>query len=135
MVARQQNTRFASVASQKYKDYAFNNKFLLDDSTFIKKKTASANFQFSFVYKGERFGIWVDYKEGGYFVSRDIDPYNKIEYAITLKDHSPNRVLLKQISKSLMKRFIEAYKEGFVYFETMNIKNITYEVIKLCLNR
>ena len=55
-------------------------------------------------------------------------------YCVTLEDHSPNTLLLKSINKSLyFKTFIENYKDGNVYFETAKIKNVVYNVIKLCL--
>ena len=37
-------------------------------------------------------------------------------------------------TKGHFKRFIDAYKDAAVRFEDMNIKNITYEVIKLTMN-
>ena len=84
---------------------------------------------------GEKFGVWIDYGEGKIFVSENVDPSFLIVYSLTVDDHQPNTMLLKQINKSpLFKTFIENYKMGNVYFESQKVKNITYEVIRMCVN-
>ena len=54
-------------------------------------------------------------------------------YSITLDDHTPNTMLLKGGKSLILKGFIDNYKLGNVYFESMNLKNITYEIIRLSL--
>ena len=64
------------------------------------------------------------------YVSNDVDPNYPINYAITMKDHKINTMLLKNRNRAgRFKAFVENYKLGNVRFENMNIKNITYEVI------
>ena len=73
---------------------------------------------------------------GKMYVSNDVDPTYPIIYSITLKDHSPNTLFLRDKSRAVKFRvFIENYKIGNVRFENMNIKNITYEVIQMCMYR
>lgn len=128
-------TRFGSIIDgTAYGDFSINNQFLLDDNTFIEKKSPNAKYYFTFKYKGNSFGVWVDFLEGKIWVSKAIDPSYKLVYSITMKDHEPNTMLLKNISKSgQFKTFLENYKMGNVYFEDINIKNITYEVIKTAM--
>lgn len=117
-----------------FAEYAIHNKSYVDNNTFVAKKTDKANYFFGFIYEGEKYGVWRDFSVGKLFVSKDIDPYNKILYSMTNDDHRPNTVLLRSISKSgHFKLFIECYKDGDVYFENMKIKSITLEVIKMCL--
>ena len=69
------------------------------------------------------------------YVSKDIDPSYPIVYSITMKDHNPNTMFLKNRGKALhFKAFIDNYSLGNVRFESINIKNICYEVIKLSIN-
>lgn len=68
---------------------------LRDDSTFIQKKTPNSTYLFTMIYKGEKYGVWIDYKEGLEFVSKDIDPSCLLVYSLTMADHSPNTLLLK----------------------------------------
>ena len=137
MIERQKNTRFGSIISgTKYEEYAFENKFYLDDNTFIEKKSDMARYLFTMNYRGEQLGVWVDYNEGIMYCSEKIDPYCKAIYALTQQDHKPNTLLIKNINKGVyLKQFIECYKEGNVRFETMKAKNLCYEIIKMIMMR
>ena len=130
------NTEFGQlVAGTKYAEYSIENKFLLDDDTFIEKKTGKAKYYFTFIYKNQKLGVWADFTDGLMFVSTDTDPSYPLVYSLTLKDHSPNSLFLKARSKHThFKMFLEAYKMGKVRFENINVKNITYEVIQMTLS-
>ena len=129
------NTEFgALVEGTNYAEYSIENKFLLDDNSFIEKKGHKARYFFTFIYNGNKYGVWLDMNEGKMWVSEDIDPSYLITYTLTLKDHQPNTMLLKNKRRaSSFYKFIECYKQGNVYFESMNIKNICYEVIRMTL--
>ena len=135
-IDRKKNTEFgALVKGTSYADYSIENKFLLDDDSFIEKKGSNARYYFTFVYKGKKYGVWIDMHEGKLWVSEDIDPSYLLTFTLTLKDHQPNTMLLKNRRRgSHFYNFIEWYKQGSVYFENMNIKNICYEVIKMTLS-
>ena len=127
-------TRFGKlIGGTAFAEYAIENKFALDNKTFIMRKTEKAQYYFTFLYQGEQYGIWIDYKEGKMFVSQDVDPSCKMIYSVTVDDHTPNTLLLSNINRAVFfKKFIDNYKLGNVYFENQKIKNIVYEVIKLC---
>lgn len=135
-IKERKNTRFGKlIAGTDFEEYAIENKFVMDSKTFIMKKTEKSQYYLTFIYKGEKYGIWLDYSEGKFFVSNDIDPCCKLVYSITVDDHAPNTLLLSQINKAVFwKKFIDNYKLGNVFFENQKIKNIVYEVIKLCVN-
>lgn len=128
-------TRFGKlVDGTPYGEYSIDNQFLLDDETFIEKKSPTAKYYFTFKYKGDLFGVWADFNMGKLWVSKDVDPSWKLIYAITIKDHEPNSIYLKRISTAgHFKMFLEYYKQGQVGFESMDLKNITYEVIRMTL--
>ena len=69
------------------------------------------------------------------WVSEDIDPTFVLVYTLTLKDHQPNTMLMKSKGRNTpFKKFVEQYEQGNVYFENMNVKNITYEVIQMTIS-
>lgn len=73
---------------------------------------------------------------GKIFVSKDYDRYSPMTFACTLKDHSPNSMLIHQAKKyNCWKLFIDNYKMGNVYFESQDIKFHTTEVMRLFLSR
>ena len=127
------NTEFGQlIAGTKYADYSINNQFLLDDNNFIEKKSAQARYLFTFIFKNKKYGVWVDYGAGKMWVSENVDPSALFVYTLTLTDHQPNTMFIKTRSKNThFNSFVENYKMGNVFFENMNVKNITYEVIKM----
>ena len=134
-IDKKRNTEFGRlVDGTAYADYSIENKFLLDDNAFIERKGPKARYFFTFIYNDRKFGVWADYNEGKMWVSEDVDPSYLSVYSLTLKDHKPNMMLLKSKKHAgHFYQFIEQYKQGNVYFETMNIKNMCYEVIKMAL--
>ena len=134
-IDKKKNTEFGKlVDGTKYADYSINNKFLLDDDTFIEKKTGRCKCYFNFIYKQYEMGVWVDFNEGKMYVSKDTDPTTPIKYSLTLKDHQPNTMLLKSRQRTGRFRFfVEQYKLGNVRFESIDVKNIAYEVIQMSM--
>ena len=130
------NTEFGQlIAGTNYAEYSIENKFLLDNDTFIERKGAKARFLFTFIYKDKKFGVWIDWTDGKMWVSEDIDPSCPLVYSVTMKDHQPNTLFLKTRGKNgNFKIFVENYKLGNVYFESINIKNMCYEVIQMVMN-
>lgn len=130
------NTEFGKlIEGTTYSGYSIDNKFLLDNDTFVEKRTPKAKFYFTFIYLEHTLGVWIDRDEGKMYVSKDVDPSYPLTYSITLKDHKPNTMLIKNKSRNgHFKIFLENYQLGNVYFESINIKNITYEVIKMSMN-
>lgn len=135
-IDKKKNTEFGKlIEGTSYSDYSIDNKFLLDDNTFVEKRTANSRYYFTFIYQEHTLSVWTDYKEGKMYVSKDIDPDYPLVYSTTMKDHKPNTMLLKNTSRNLhFKRFIENYKLGCVYFESINVKNLCYEVIKMTIS-
>lgn len=134
-IDKKKNSEFGRlVEGTKYADYSIENKFYLDDDTFIEKKSPIARYYFTFTYKDKKYGVWADFEEGKMWVSNDIDPSYLVNYALTLKDHRPNTLLINTKGrKGHFKVFTDAFKNGCLYFENMDIKNLTYEVIKMVL--
>lgn len=129
------NTEFGKlIEGTSYAGYSINNEFLLDSDTFIEKKSPRARYYFTFIYKEKKYGVWLDQHEGRMWVSEDVDPSFVLVYTLTLKDHQPNTMFLKTGSKSsIFKNFVNNFKMSNVYFESMNIKNITYEVMRMTM--
>lgn len=136
-IETKRNTEFGKlIDGTKYADYSISNKFLLDDpDTFIASKPGSCRYWCTLIYKGNKLGVWFSLSEGKMYVSKDTDPSYPITYSVTLQDHSPNTMLLKNKSQARKYfTFIENYKQGLVYFESVNVKNISYEIIKMTLS-
>lgn len=130
------NSEFgALIEGTSYAGYSIENKFLLDNDTFVERRTIKSRYWCTLKYKDNVIGIWVDTSEGKMYASSDVDPTFPFVFSITLNDHSPNTLLLKNRNRTQRFRtFIECFENGMARFENVNIKNLCYEVIKTSLS-
>ena len=130
------NTEFYGViAGTGYDDYSLDNKFINDDDTFVEKRSSTAKPYFAFIYKNKKFGVWISMIDGLLWVSEQFDPNYPIVYSLTMKDHKPNTLFLRSRRQAQhFNTFIQAYNDGCVRFETILIKSMCYEVIKMVMN-
>lgn len=124
-------TKFGKlVADTDYEDYAINNNFNRDNNDFIEHKSGNSKFIFSFINKGKRLGVWIDYNNGKMYVSNDFLE-NGLVFATTTDDHSPNTIFYSLAKKyNCWNTFIHEFKIGNVYFENIKLKNISKDIIK-----
>ena len=130
-------TKFGKlIAGTSFEDYAINNKCLNDNKNFIEKKEGTAKFSFAFIYNNEYFGVWFDYSLGKIYVSNDCDKSSPFIFACTLKDHTPNTLLLNSVKKyNCWKTFIDNYRLGNLRFENAKIKYVVQDLIKNILTK
>lgn len=126
-------TRFGQIIKgTKYGDYAVENKFLVDNDTFVEKKTGNARFEFTLLYNGYTYGFWTDYKKGLCYVSNDYDPSSPLQFAITDDEHKPNVMLIKSARRShLLSGAIKAYEGGWLRFDELQVKNQALEMFQI----
>lgn len=132
-VAKKKKTRFGQLVNgTRYGDYAIENKWLLDNDTFIQEKTPKAEFMLGLKYNGIMYGFWVDYNEGLIFVNRQYDPSSYSLYCLTKDDHDTNLLLIKSLSDNKrIQRIVFAFRNGLLRFCDMTVKNQFYEYIGL----
>lgn len=130
-IEAKKKTRFGQlVDGTRYGDYAIENKWLLDNATFIESKTPKAEFMLGMKYEGTMYGFWVDYRVGHIFVNRQYDPSSYALYCLTKDDHDPNLLLIKSLrDNKRVQRIVYAFQNGLLRFEDMQVKNQFYEFI------
>lgn len=126
-------TRFGKLISgTKYGDYAIENTFFRDNSTFIEKKTGQCAYSFGIKYLDNTFGIWTNANAGKMYVSYDTDDNFPYKFTVTKADHTPNTLLIESMRKYRpFQYFIKNFQMGNVYFEDMNIKNQMYDLFSM----
>ena len=123
------------VEDTEYSRYAIDNQMRLDNKDFIEHKSGTSRFSFAIKYKDQIYGIWFDYNIGKIFVSNDYNENGQL-FACTLEDHTPNTMMLNSMrSYTAWKTFIQNYKLGNVYYESIKIKTSIRDLIKLYLTR
>lgn len=128
-------TKFGKLISgTDFENYAINNQCIMDNKSFIEKKTGTAKFSFTFIYNDIFYGVWNDYVNGKIYISFDYVKNSPYVFATTLKDHKPNTMLINSAKNyNCWKIFIKNYKLGNVYYENIKIKSACQNVIKLFL--
>ena len=132
-IEQKKKTRFGQLVNgTRYGDYAIDNKWLLDNETFIAPKTPTAEFMLGMKYNGVMYGFWIDYKEGLIYVNKQFDPSSYRLFCLTKDDHEANLLLIKTLNDSRrVKQIVFAFRNGLLRFADMQVKNQFYEYIGL----
>lgn len=122
-------TRFGKlVKGTRYSDYAIDNEYLLDDNSFISKKSPNSIFIFNVRYEGHEWGIYADNEY--VYVTWKVDK-NKPFYVFTKKDHTIDSFLIKSARGTMFEVLIKNYQLGLVLCENIMIKNKFIDFMKL----
>lgn len=106
----------------KYAEYAIDNKALLDNNNFIKKKSPKSKFFFNLILNNHTYGVWMDYNSNNMYISKHYNPDNPMCITFNFNDHSEHTIMLK--SKSVFfQNLVKHYLNGWLYFDTLQIKS------------
>lgn len=132
-VDKKKRSRFGQLVSgTRYGNYAIENQWLLDNDTFIEKKTPKAEFLLGLKYNGTMYGFWIDYDVGLIFVNRQYDPSHHALFCLQKDDHDPNLLLIKSINDNYrVKRVVWCFRAGLLRFQDLTVKDQFYEFIGL----
>lgn len=115
-----------------YEEYSIENNSLLDNETFIKKRTSKAINYFGIKYGNHLLGVWADMNAGEIYISEKCNPQLNYIFAVTKEDMTPNTLFLSVAKKKTYWRFLATnYANGNVYYENMTIKNLFHEVARI----
>ena len=112
----QERSLFGSlVKGTPYGDYAMNNTFLRDQTSFIKKRSPLARCQYRIRFNSIDFGIWFDYDDNSIYVdNKAIDP-NTPYAVVQFNEHSPSSTLVDR-SHHRMKEIKQAFNNSLLWF-------------------
>lgn len=127
------NTKFGSlIRDSEFSKMSIDNEFILDSNEFIEKRSPSSNYIFTLSHNRILIGVWYDYKEGIYYCTEKVNLGCPLQFASTFSDHTPNTTLLRGKGNSLMKRLEIALNNGRVRFDSLKIKSVVLEVMRIC---
>lgn len=124
-IEMRKKSRFASlIEGTAYSDYSIENQFLLDNDTFIERKTDKAQCIFTLSMNRNIIGVWVDSDTGLMYVSNDIVP-NVWRYSLSTEAHGLNTILVGRRMRPYHIAFmIDQFKAGALRFENQKIKGL-----------
>lgn len=100
------------------------NEFSTLDASYFGDIPRGATFSFGLAYQGETYGIWLDAREGYYYVTSGLPKStgNRPVYALTASDARPNYVMARRAQRSL-KGFVDLYYAGIVRYENHAVRS------------
>ena len=123
-------TRFGQLISDtQYGKYAIDNEMLRDSKSFIKKKDKNAKFYFILKLNKRNIGIWINYQLSHMFISYDYDPLCPVIFSITNEDHDEHTLLIRCRTSPFFQSIIEHYRQGLLFFDNQQLKNLVMEVL------
>jgi hypothetical protein len=130
---REQTQFYQATAGTKFSEHAFGNTFYLDRKDFIKKRPADSEHQFSLVYLGKTYGVWVDWERGEYYVSsKGANTSRDKTISMSLADNKPNNVSIRRYrNMPFIRAFRMAADNNSIFYDSQEAYNSMNEVIYL----
>ena len=101
---------------------AIDNKFITTNTEFVKAKTSRSKFTFGIMCNGKRFGVWVDMREGLYYVTSNFPKRtDKPIFALTASDNRINYIAAQK-ANAVLQHFREMYFLNLIRYQTPTIK-------------
>lgn len=107
------------------------NAFADANDDFIADKPKGAKFSFGMVYRGRKFGAWLDESEGFYYVNQRI-PKNTQQpvYAMTTDDNRVNYIMADRADRRL-RSFARLYYMSVIRFDSQATRSEFLRVLNL----
>ena len=131
--SREKTQFYQATKDTKFHEHAFGNSFYLDNKDFIKKRSKESEHQFSLVYLGKTYGVWVDWNKGTYYVStKGANTSRDKTISMSLSDNKPNNVNIRRYRNlPFMKMFRSAADTNSIFYDTQETFNMMSEVVYL----
>lgn len=130
---REQTQFYQATKGTAFNEHAFGNHFYLDRTDFVKKRPKDSEHQFSLVYLGKTYGVWVDWDKGEYYVStKGANTSREKTISLSLADNKPNNVSIRRYrNMPFMRAFRMAVDNNSVYFDSLETYQRMHEVVYL----
>lgn len=109
---------------------ALSNEFIHAVDDDIAPKPSGAKFWIGLVFRGQTFGIWIDWLEGFYYVTPKIPSDARTVYSLTRKDNSANRLIARRATPA-MRALVQGYDERMLRFDSIATRESLLDALSL----
>lgn len=134
-IAKKETTRFGQlIRGTSYGEYNMKNRFLRDSDSFIESRPVTANSKiFQFIFDGERFALWQDYKYQRFYIDRSYEENfgefrTYVSNPIDMVDSDKSMIMYKK-NNALSKRLAQLIERGDLFFCDQSAKQKFYEKV------
>lgn len=106
----------------------FDNEFSDTTNGEVMRKTPNAQYKYAFVWKKQRFAIWVDRKRGLWFVTSKLPKNAGNVFTLTKSDSSVNYQVVRK-SEPLARLLMDIFYIGGLRYESPAIREAFFEVL------
>nr|DAN94243.1 MAG TPA: Terminase [Caudoviricetes sp.] len=117
-----------------YTTYLSSKDYLLNMDAFIRKQSGKSRYLCTLEYGEKRLGVREFFESGCIHVNEKIESNSYYNFAFTPNDHNQNTMMLTRAS-FIFKLLQNAYNTASLTFETLEIKNIIFELLGIDLYR
>lgn len=114
----------------KYHDFAFANKFYLDNNDFIEKRPNNTQFLCAVHYGGDFIGFWADAEYRKVYTSYAIDKQARYKiYSLDADDHTPDTIYTPSGRNTHLEIVSFAWRAGLLRFDGQRIKGQALNIV------
>lgn len=132
-IAKKEQTAYGKlIKNTSYGEYNMKNKFLRDSDSFITERPARANTKlYQFIFDGEKYSLWQDYKYQEFFIDRSYEPNfgefrTYVSNPVDMNDNDKSHIIWKK-NNAIAKRLSLLIERGDLYFCDQSAKQKFYE--------
>lgn len=120
---RKEKSQFQKLISgTRYGDYSQDGKFINDSDDFISKPSRDIKYLCTLYLNNIYYAAYMDSYEGKIYINKNVNKEHPAEYSLS-RDGKENMMLQKAWRNDpRMKLLIDAFHNGFLYYEDQNIK-------------
>lgn len=117
-----------AIDGTKYKAYAQDNEFYLDNDAFISKKPKGSFYLCGFSVEQNKIGCWINYERGKVYINSQVDP-SHIMVAVHNEDHEPNVLMIQYFKRTAPYKELKlALEHGLIMYDNQMTKSLFYDI-------
>ena len=109
------------LAGHSESEMIFDNRFADTSNGEVQAKPSNAKYSFALSYNGQKFAVWIDYKNGLFYVNSQIPPKAKGIYTLTKADSSIDYNMVRK-ADSLAKILVNTFYLGGLRYESVALR-------------
>ena len=131
---KKKKTKFGKlIDGTDYGRYAIDNEDVSINHLFIQKRPEKAVFTSVLIINGNKIGMW-NGRDGYLYLSEKYDPNTMNKFAFDFTDHTESTIFTSVRENYYVHVCVEAYKHGWLKFESEKVKANVISLLNKCIS-
>lgn len=127
-------SRLGKIASRVsgYGEYMYENKFLSDKNSFIKKRVKGLVYCCTIIYEEKQYGVWNNFNNGEFYIDRVVEKDSETVIVVDINElNGSGKLMSWKGYNNIIGYLNESMSEGKVWFSDITTKTKMYSIFKL----